>query len=57
VILTETRMGTKPHSTFVAAGLPAPSMRLEALIGGGTKSLQPAVEETHGALFEDPVPG
>lgn len=32
---TETRMGTKLHSTFVAAGLPAPSMRLEALIGGG----------------------
>lgn len=32
---TETRMGTKLHSTFVAAGLPPPSMRLEALIGGG----------------------
>lgn len=32
---TETRMGTKLHSTFVAAGLPAPSMRLEALVGGG----------------------
>src|SRR5262249_44722335 len=32
---TETRMGTKLHSTFLAAGLPAPSMRLEALIGGG----------------------
>jgi hypothetical protein len=28
-------MGTKLHSTFVAAGLGAPSMRLEALIGGG----------------------
>jgi ubiquinone/menaquinone biosynthesis C-methylase UbiE len=35
---TETRMGTKLHSTFVAAGLPAPSMRLESLIGGGTNS-------------------
>jgi ubiquinone/menaquinone biosynthesis C-methylase UbiE len=35
---TETRMGTKLHSTFVAAGLPAPSMRLEALVGGGTNS-------------------
>jgi hypothetical protein len=35
---TETRMGTKLHSTFVAAGLPAPSMRLETLIGGGTNS-------------------
>jgi SAM-dependent methyltransferase len=36
---TETRMGSKLHSTFVAAGLPAPSMRLEALVGGGTKGL------------------
>lgn len=36
---TETRMGTKLHSTFVAAGLPPPSMRLEALVGGGTNSL------------------
>jgi SAM-dependent methyltransferase len=35
---TETRMGTKLHSTFVGAGLPAPSMRLEALIGGGPKA-------------------
>jgi 2-polyprenyl-3-methyl-5-hydroxy-6-metoxy-1,4-benzoquinol methylase len=32
---TETRMGTKLHSTFVAAGLSAPSMRLESLMGGG----------------------
>ena len=36
---TETRMGTKLYSTFVAAGLPPPSMRLEALVGGGTKGL------------------
>jgi hypothetical protein len=36
---TEMRMGTKLHSTFVAAGLPAPSMRLEALVGGGANSL------------------
>lgn len=35
---TETRMGTKLHATFVAAGLPAPAMRLEALIGGGGNS-------------------
>jgi protein-L-isoaspartate O-methyltransferase len=35
---TETRMGSKLHSTFVEAGLSAPSMRLEALIGGGLKS-------------------
>jgi len=36
---TETRMGTKLHSTFVAAGLPPPSMSLEALVGGGPSSL------------------
>jgi SAM-dependent methyltransferase len=36
---TETRMGTKLHATFVAAGLPPPSMRLEALIGGGANGL------------------
>jgi SAM-dependent methyltransferase len=35
---TETRMGSKLHSTFVEAGLAAPSMRLEALIGGGATS-------------------
>jgi len=29
------RMGIKLHSTFVAAGLPAPTLALEALIGGG----------------------
>ena len=32
---TESRMGAKLHATFVAAGLPAPTMRLEALLGGG----------------------
>lgn len=32
---TESSMGMKLHSTFVAAGLPQPSMRMEALIGGG----------------------
>jgi SAM-dependent methyltransferase len=31
----ETRMGIKLHATFVAAGLPAPSMRLGAVVGGG----------------------
>jgi SAM-dependent methyltransferase len=35
---TETRMGFKLHSTFVAAGLAPPSMRMEALIGGGANS-------------------
>jgi SAM-dependent methyltransferase len=29
------RMGIKLHAAFVAAGLPAPSMRLESVIGGG----------------------
>jgi hypothetical protein len=28
-------MGIKLYAAFVAAGLPAPSMRLESLIGGG----------------------
>jgi SAM-dependent methyltransferase len=32
------RMGTKLHRTFVEAGLPAPSMRLECVIGGGANS-------------------
>jgi ubiquinone/menaquinone biosynthesis C-methylase UbiE len=35
---TETRMGTRLYSTFVAAGLRAPTMRLEALVGGGANS-------------------
>lgn len=35
---TETGMGSRLHATFVAAGLPPPSMRLEALIGGGANS-------------------
>jgi ubiquinone/menaquinone biosynthesis C-methylase UbiE len=32
---TETRMGMKLYSAFVAAGLPPPSMRLEAFVGSG----------------------
>lgn len=36
---TETRMGIKLHSTFVAAGLPPPAMRLETLIGGRSDQL------------------
>jgi hypothetical protein len=31
---TEARMGIKLHAAFVAAGLPAPAMRLDAIIGG-----------------------
>jgi SAM-dependent methyltransferase len=34
----ETRTGIKLHSTFVAAGLPAPPMRLGAVVGGGANS-------------------
>jgi SAM-dependent methyltransferase len=34
----DTHMGLKLHATFVAAGLPAPSMRLQSLIAGGTES-------------------
>ncbi len=33
------RMGAKLHGAFVAAGLPAPSMGVSALIGGGEKSV------------------
>jgi 2-polyprenyl-3-methyl-5-hydroxy-6-metoxy-1,4-benzoquinol methylase len=40
---TETRMGTRLHTTFVAAGLPSPTMRLEALIGGGEHA-RPLIE-------------
>ncbi len=36
---TETRMGSKLHATFVAAGLPAPTMRMEALVVAGVESL------------------
>lgn len=36
----ETRMGKRLHAAFVAAGLPAPSMGLEAFIGGGAKSIE-----------------
>ena len=35
---TETRMGIKLHSAFVAAGLPAPSVRMQAIIGGGARA-------------------
>jgi SAM-dependent methyltransferase len=35
---TETRMGMKLHSAFVAAGLPAPSVRLQAIVGSGVSA-------------------
>jgi ubiquinone/menaquinone biosynthesis C-methylase UbiE len=35
------RMGKQLHSTFVAAGLPAPTMRLDALIAGGANNADP----------------
>jgi hypothetical protein len=31
-------MGVKLHATFIAAGLPAPTLRLEALLGGGEQA-------------------
>ena len=34
----EIRMGTKLFSTFIAAGLPAPSMQLETLVAGGANN-------------------
>ncbi len=37
----EIHMGAKLHSTFVAAGLSAPMMRLEALVGGGERASSP----------------
>jgi ubiquinone/menaquinone biosynthesis C-methylase UbiE len=39
---SRTRFGMDLYATFTAAGLPAPSMRLEALIGGGPNSAGPA---------------
>jgi SAM-dependent methyltransferase len=51
-----TQLGLELHSVFLAAGLPGPSMRMDALIGGGpdspvydivagvTRSLIPAME-------------
>jgi SAM-dependent methyltransferase len=38
---TETRMGGKLFSAFIGAGLAAPSMRLEAVVGGGANSAEP----------------
>ncbi len=35
---SDTRMGIKLYSTFVAAGMSAPSMRLQTVIGGGAGS-------------------
>ena len=35
---TEIRMGMKLHSAFVAAGLPAPSGRLQAIVGSGVSA-------------------
>jgi SAM-dependent methyltransferase len=45
----DTIMGIKLHGVFVAAGLPAPTMRMEALIAGGADS----VDHVH--LEVDPV--
>src|SRR5262249_55959102 len=37
----DTRMGIKLFSTFIAAGLPAPSMQLERLIAGVANNADP----------------
>jgi 2-polyprenyl-3-methyl-5-hydroxy-6-metoxy-1,4-benzoquinol methylase len=37
----ETHMGARLHATFTTAGLSAPTMRLEALIGGGERASSP----------------
>ena len=37
----ETRMGTRLFSTFIAAGLPAPSMQLETLVAGAANNADP----------------
>ncbi len=37
----ETHMGAKLFSAFIGAGLPGPTMRLEAVVGGGTNSAEP----------------
>jgi hypothetical protein len=51
----ESRMGLKLHSTFLAAGLPAPSMRLESIVGGGANSSDPAllVAKLAGTMLPD----
>lgn len=52
------RMGIKLHGTFVAAGLPAPSLALESLIGGGedTERIR-FIAEIVGTLHESIVGG
>jgi ubiquinone/menaquinone biosynthesis C-methylase UbiE len=62
----DVRMGTKLYNNFVAAGLPPPLMRIEALIGGGAnaandlwqlaelvRSLVPAMEKFGVATAEE----
>jgi SAM-dependent methyltransferase len=46
---TETRMGSKLYSTFVDAGLPPPTMRLEALVGGA-KNGEPLLQLIAGLM-------
>ena len=38
-----TRMGLDLYSTYVAAGLPSPTMRLDAIVGGGADFPGPAL--------------
>jgi SAM-dependent methyltransferase len=46
---TETRMGAKLHSAFVGAGLPSPTMCLEALVGGGA-NIEPLLQLIAGLM-------
>jgi hypothetical protein len=58
-------MGMKLHAVFLDAGLPAPSMRLEGVIGGGpdfvgnealagvVRSLLPVMEKTGIATMQE----
>ncbi len=39
----DTRMGMRLHPTFIAAGLPPPTMGLDALVGGGKQGVDAAV--------------
>ena len=50
---TEMRMGLKLYATFIAAGLPAPSMRLSAVIGGGSSDWLNVIAENVRSLLPE----
>ena len=51
------RMGLKLHSTFVGAGLAAPSMRMESVIGGASGSEGRPLETDRVRMLVDVVAG